>query len=172
MTAEPGIVVHEVAGSERESRGMSRLWLSVYWTSAGLASLTLLLSALYLALGEIELPNVITIALASLSLYIGAAFATRLYRMGASVSWFSRGTVTTRSLAVGWLLVWIAIVPGGITAALLDIEAEQITDSMGGLLQAIGAVALLGVLGPGYGEYREARDETLGYAPPHLRAPR
>jgi hypothetical protein len=168
MSAEPlpAAPHHLHAVPVRESRTAVGLWLALYWTAAGLGTIFVLLSGIYLAVGAVTVTNVGTVALATSALYIGAGLATRLFRMGASLSWFARGTVTTRSIAVGWVLLIFVVIGGGIVSAIFDLQAEDLLGGFDGLLSAIGAVALLAVLGPGYGEYREARDETLGYGPP------
>ncbi|WP_210507915.1 hypothetical protein [Naasia sp. SYSU D00057] len=166
---EPAVggTVPEALALRPEGRTAVALWLTLYWCAAGLGTLFLLLSGVYLAVGAVSVTNVITVALATCALYLGAGLATRLFRLGAGLSWFARGTVTTRSLSVGWVLLILVVIGGGILAALLDLKAADMLGSFDGLLGTIGAVALLAVLGPGYGEYREARDETLTSRQPH-----
>jgi len=165
--AHPADLVHRAQAVPAEGRTAAALWLTLYWCAAGLGTLFLLLSGVYLAVGAVSVTNVITVALATCALYLGAGLATRLFRLGANLSWFARGTVTTRSLSVGWVLLIVVVIGGGILGALLDLKASDMLGSFDGLLGTIGAVALLAVLGPGYGEYREARDETLTSRHPH-----
>jgi hypothetical protein len=92
--------------------------------------------------------------LATTAVVLSLVIATRLAQRGVSDFWFIKGTTTVRVIAFGWLLIGLGYVLA-IPAVLLGIELD-LTNSGSGVFGAIGAVALLAVIGPGFSEYREA----------------
>ncbi len=94
------------------------------------------------------------LVLATTAVVLALVIATRLARRGVSDFWFIKGTTTVRVIAFGWLLIGLAYLLA-IPAVLFGIELD-LTNSGSGVFGAIGAVALLAVVGPGFSEYREA----------------
>ena len=129
------------------------LWLVVYWWSL-LVDLYLLGSALLLPEG-VAIYQVLVILLAGAAIVLGSTFATRIARRRVPNVVFIRGTTTMRVTAVAWLILGVVLILMPIIDVLFDIDTGALLLA-DGLLGTVGSISFLGMVGPGYSEYREA----------------
>jgi hypothetical protein len=138
------------------------LWLTVYWWSL-VANLYLLGSAVLLH-DDTEPYQVVILVLAGAAVVIGSTFATRIARRGVSNVVFVKSTTTIRVVAVGWFMLGVILILVPVIEVLAGVKvgSDGLTD---GLLGTVGSISFLGMIGPGYAEYRE------GMASAHPRSP-
>jgi hypothetical protein len=129
------------------------LWLIVYWWSL-LVNLYLLASAL-LRPDETEVYQVVVLLLAGAAVVLGSTFATRIARRRVSNVTFIKGTTTIRVIAIAWLMLGVVLIAIPIIEVLINIDTGG-KALAGGLLGTVGSISFLGMVGPGYSEYREA----------------
>jgi hypothetical protein len=129
------------------------LWLVVYWWSL-LVDLYLLGSAVVVNT-DTEAYQVVVIVLAGGAVVLGSTFATRIARLGVSNVTFIKGTTTIRVIAVAWLMLGVVLIAVPVIEVLVDVElgGKVLAD---GLVGTVGSLSLLGMVGPGYSEFREA----------------
>ncbi|MCU1441315.1 MAG: hypothetical protein JWP85_2312 [Rhodoglobus sp.] len=129
------------------------LWLVVYWWSL-LVDLYLL-GWILLFPDETEGYQVVVIILAGAAVVLGSTFATRIARRGVSNVTFIKGTTTIRVIAIAWLMLGVVLIAIPIIEVLVNVDVGG--DVLGdGLLGTVGSISFLGMIGPGYSEYREA----------------
>jgi len=135
------------------------VWLCVYW----LALLPAAYPEFFSIANGVPAYSVVVIAVAGIATIIGATFATRLLAKRVATHWFVKGTTTARVIAVAWLLVGTALNLGPVLSVLLsiDLTGDALT---AGAVGTIGTVSLIAILGPGYGEYRDALASLSSHA--------
>jgi hypothetical protein len=133
------------------------LWLVVYWWSL-LVDLYLLGSAVVFH-NDTEVYQFVVIVLAGAAVVLGSMFATRIARRGVSNLTFIKGTTTIRVIAVAWLMLGVVLIAVPVIEVLVNIEVggKVLAD---GLVGTVGSLSLLGMVGPGYSEYREAMESS------------
>lgn len=141
------------APREQRSR-LQRRWLRCYGIAVGVNGFFTVYALVALLLGALEFEAFAFAAVAAAAVIGGAVMARRLARAGVTDLWFIKGTTTTRIITAGWMLIGIGFVLTAV-AVLAGVDL-RVLDSSSGIFGAIGAVALLAVIGPGYSEYRES----------------
>ena len=133
---------------------MVRWWLRAFRAAAVVNGLITLYGVVNVVIGTLPPTDFAFALLATSAVVISLVLATRLARHGVSDYWFVKGTTTLRIVGFGWVLIGVAFVLSTI-AVIFGVDLN-LTSSESGIFGAIGGVALLAVVGPGYSEYREA----------------
>ena len=147
---------------------MQVLWLVVYWWGV--------LPVLYLfgfgIVGGVTVERVVTLFLALTASVMGCVMATRIARAHVGNTTFIKGTTTVRVVAIAWLAIGFALIVVPIASVVFGIEFTE-DGTVLGFVSTVGSVSLLAMLGPGYSEYREARDTAARaeQAPPSAGEP-
>lgn len=135
---------------------MQVIWLVVYWWGV--------LPVLYLfffgIVGGVQPERIATLLLALTASVVGAVWATRVARMHVGNTIFVKGTTTIRVIAVAWLAIGFALIIVPIVSVVFGIEFTE-DGTVLGFVSTVGSVSLLALVGPGYSEYREARDAAV-----------
>lgn len=136
-------------------------WLVLFWTAFAVSLVFVLLAVT----GE-DVPgeSVVVLATGFLAIALATGFATDLVRRGVPDLDFDAGTAWGRSASAGWLLLVVVLVvladqaaASGLAPSDPAVDDIAVRGTQTITAQVIGAAALLGVLGPGYSEYRRAR---------------
>ena len=136
------------------------IWLVVYW--GGVLPVLYLLGIAFLN-GTPQ--QVVTLMLALAASVMGAVWATKIARSHVDSALFVKGTTVVRSTAVAWLGVQVYIFGGAVADVVLGTTFSEDGTALG-FISTVGAISLLAAIGPGYGEYREARS-AAGSGPRH-----
>ena len=135
------------------------VWLCVYWV----AVLSNVYFWFYGATNGAAAYSMVILTLALSATVIGALFATRLLRQRVASHWFVKGTTTARVVAVAWILLGLAVQIGPVLSVVFGIDLD-ITLLTGGIIGTAGSVSFLAILGPGYGEYRDALASLISHS--------
>jgi len=137
-------------------------WLVVFWIGFAAGALLFLEATFAFAEGAAGVGAWVTTALGTIAALLAALAATRLARVRVTDLWFVKGTGAARAIAIGWGGVAILVPVGAVLAALTGIGTDELASTIGPVTGTLGSVALLAMLGPGYGEFREALHQSLG----------
>lgn len=121
-----------------------------HWLATGVGILIAVAMAITTPSAEVALSSV----LGAIACLLGAFMATSLARRKVADAQFFKGTTVARAIAVAWLLIPVAIL-GGALFGYGGVVGRYFDENFANII-AVGSI--IGVLGPGYSEYRLARD--------------
>ncbi|MBN9605697.1 MAG: hypothetical protein J0G30_03705 [Actinomycetales bacterium] len=141
--------------------GFQARWLVVFWLGFASGFFLFVEASVAFSLGSLAFVSWVAMVFGFAAVLIAALNATRLARLGVSDLIFVKGTGTARAIAIGWGAVGLAIPVGVVVAVVTDLSSDEIVSPISGVIGTLGAVALLAMFGPGYGELREAMHHAL-----------
>lgn len=142
--------------------GFQARWLVVFWVGFASGFFLFVEASVAFALTSLPFVSWVAMVFGFTAVLLAAVNATRLARLRVTDLVFVKGTGTARAIAIGWGAVGVAIPVGVVVAVLTNLSSDEIVSPISGVIGTLGAVALLAMFGPGYGEFREALHTTLG----------